>query len=147
MNALEELEKWCRKHYSFKFEGGPFAQPGDDAQVTLYGGGRKVQVSQIELEEWDEESATCTYYPTFSDLILEALRRWHTDRTLKKFKGVIWDEQKPPFATKEHIPGRSWWWELVAETETDALDTLKQAYVEVGREFPKSISIREGGKA
>jgi hypothetical protein len=81
MSALEQLDKWCRKHYRFKIESGGHMQPGDGVCVTLSGGGRSVCVDESE-HDWDEEKEDYKEIST-EWLIAEALRQWHSGTSEK----------------------------------------------------------------
>jgi hypothetical protein len=77
MNALEELEAWSRKHYRYTIINGGSMQPGDGVYVELEAGDRKVGVGECDLEG--------KLYGTLEEVIREAIRIWHADRSPKNY--------------------------------------------------------------
>ena len=76
---MYKIDDWVRKYYSAKIE---FSEYG--WAVDLYGGGRKVTVDSIELEDIENGK-----FPTLEEVIDEAIKRWDADNTLKKYR-IIW---------------------------------------------------------
>jgi hypothetical protein len=129
MNALEQLAKWDRKYYMYKLETGRHIQPGDGLCVTLYGGGRKVQVGEEELEDWEKE-----IYPTIDEVILEAIRRWHADDTIKNYSVIYHLKPDGPEYNGEHTLryksefSKSIEVRLTAKNEQEALEKAASGY-------------------
>ena len=91
MSALDELAKWNRKGYKFRIESGGNYMPGDGVVVTLQGGGRKVEVDELELPDGSP----------IGDIVTAAIDRWHDDNTLKNYR-LYWlhDETYPMLLEK-----------------------------------------------
>lgn len=133
MDALEELEKWCRKYYEASFGCGPNIMPGDGPWVKLKGGGREVFVCEYDLPHDPDEHPNAT----IADVILEAIRRWHADNSVKSYK--IYFSVKPEYP--EYKPdSENWrWWTkdqtmiyvaLQAMNEKDAIERAMSGYPE-----------------
>jgi hypothetical protein len=134
-DALAELEKWSRKYYRFEIRSSGHVQPGDGVQVVLDAGGRKVVVDEEELINSDND------YPLVGDIIIEAIRRWHTDDTVKNYV-AYWShkEDYPEFKPSSDIVWK-WWtrdfgsWKdgviqatLQARNEEEAIQKVKDGY-------------------
>jgi hypothetical protein len=148
-DGLAALEKWCRKHYRFFISFGGGVMPGDGVGVQLEGGGRTVRVDEEDLVHCDEDESALSY-PTISDIIWKALRRWHADDTLKQYHGV-WQhppEAETPPANHPEIQWHwlgSWsqtviWAKLQARNEAEAISKIRALY---GPDFAEEVCVQE----
>lgn len=142
MGALEELQKWNRKHYRFRIECGGNVQPGDGVFVELKAGGRTVVVGEEEMEDLIEG-----HYPFIEELVLEALRRWHADTTPKRFRMHWWFRGPHPDGVRVR-PATTFTslcfveTEVVAPTEADAIEQILALYHRAGLAPPPVEAIR-----
>lgn len=142
MNALEELNKWTRKYYTWEIHCGPNIQPGDGLWIKLHGGGRTVFVGEEELTDWENDK-----YPTIEEVILEALNRWHSDDSPKCYK-LYWSTYNLPQHKEpdENIKITVWTEnmrqaKLIAKNEAEAKQMIRNLYF--SGEFPLEITAYE----
>lgn len=150
--ALDLLEKWSRKYYRFELKTGGYVQPGDGAWIVLSNGHRKVHVSDYELDKTNEVGDTVEC--TLAELIEEAIRQWHADTTLKHYR-VSWygDLGCTPTAdvTVERVGSQHdgrwygyWMATLIARTEDEAVDKVRQLFSEHERPAVGKFHVTEG---
>jgi hypothetical protein len=130
MDALSQLEKWVRKHYTFEISCGPNVQPGEGFVVKLHSPARTVEVGETELETQDADGGWVS--PSLSEVIEEAMRRWHADDRTKLYQVCCNDKRGFPAGLAERIlfkleSGHSLI-EVVARTETDVRDKFELVY-------------------
>lgn len=94
MNALDSLSEWSRKYYKYRIETCGNVQPGDGISVHLEAGGRKVSVYEEDLAHKDDEPR----HVSIDEVILEAIRLWHADSSMKKYH-CFWshEDSYPPY--------------------------------------------------
>lgn len=138
--AMAELLSWCRKHYKATITIGPAIMPGDEFHVMLKAAGREAHACAWDVAAVDEGDPQAG---TEADAILEALRRWHSDKTPKVFHAFLrtpddtrdlgpclpmFPDGEPEGIKRNESWGREWHRRItiVAATEAEALALLEQ---------------------
>lgn len=138
MDPIDALEKWLRKHYSAEIHLGPSVMPGDEGWVKLSSGYRSVTADVMDFEWSDDEPAPS---PSIRELVAEAFRKWKADRRPKRVHMIWWHTSAAGTGAVERYdtkqPVRSWGLDVIAETETDAVEGVERAYRDAGLEAPK----------
>lgn len=123
MTALQLLAQWNRKFYSFQLNTYGNVCCGDGPHIKLSAAGREVEVYDFQLKNYDDIPSE----NILEEIILEALRQWHADTTIKNFQILYRLESGPAPSEHQHRYNDVYVANFHATNEEDAKKQLADA--------------------